>query len=124
MLSGYHLATARRVWFVPDFVVWGKPSVGDLEYLATETIDGVTSVMFGSASVDGAEQHVQFTQLVDHRGNHLPSTINAARVFPRSNHGADISAVGTETDSGFKIAGPADSSTTVTTDLLIIELGD
>lgn len=124
MLSGIERITARRIWFVPDLTVWGLPSLGEHEFLALELVAGVKSVYYGSATISQNEQAVSFDQLVDHRGNHLPATINSATVIPRSKSGTAVFVVGRESASGFKIARDPDSDSPVTADLLIVELGD
>jgi hypothetical protein len=124
MLTGYHLATARRLWFIPDFVVWGLPSLGDLEFLTHETVDGTASVHFGSASIGDSQQVVHYHDLTDHRGNALPQTLNQARVLPRARGARQAYVVAEESGDSFRIARPSDSDGPVTTDLLILELGD
>jgi len=124
MLTGIERVTARRVWFVPDFVVWGLPSLGEHDYLAIEKVGAVQSVFYGSATVGQVEQEVSFEQLVDHRGNHLPSSLGAALVVPRSRGSEAVFVVGRESSSGFKIARDPASDNPVTVDLLIVELGE
>ncbi len=124
MLSGIERITARRVWFVPDFVVWGLPSLGEHDFLAIEKVGATQSVYYGSATISQNEQEVCFDQLVDHRGNLLPATIQAARVIPRSKSSDAVFVVGQESSIGFKIARDPASDSPVTADLLIVELGD
>jgi len=112
------------MWLVPDFVVWGLPGLGEIEYLDVENIDGTKSVSFGSAGIGDTSQSVTFANLTDVRGNSLPAFLNRSLVTVRSHDQSQVFVVGTETDSGFKIARDADSLGPVTVDLIITELGD
>jgi hypothetical protein len=124
MLSGIEKVTSRRVWFVPDFVVWGLPSLEQHDFLAIEKVGATQSVYYGSATISQNEQEVCYDQLVDHRGNSLPASIKAARIFPRSKSSDAVFIVGQESSGGFKIARDPASDSPVTADLLIVELGD
>ncbi|MEA2030703.1 MAG: hypothetical protein U9N55_03795 [candidate division Zixibacteria bacterium] len=115
--------TARRVWFIHDFVVWGLPNMGELEFLAMEKVGSEESVLYGIHTIGGGSQEVSFGNLVDNRGNQLPETIDVPRVLPRSRSSENVFVVGNETASSFKIARESDSSGPVTVDLLIVEMG-
>ncbi len=123
-MSGLHSVTARRAWFVPDFTVWGQPSLGEQEYLGLEQVDGTWSVYYGTASIGQAIQEVAFGQLTDHRGNHLPGSIKAPRVFVRPKSCTPVFVVGQESPDGFKIARDPLADGPVSVDLWIIEVGD
>lgn len=124
MYTGIEKVTARRVWFVPDFVVWGLPSLSEHDFVAAEKVNGAQSIYYGTATIGQNDQEVAFSELVDHRGNHLPVALKSARVIPRSRSSEGVFVIGQESSTGFKIARSADSSHPVTTDLLIVELGD
>jgi hypothetical protein len=123
-MTGIELATSRRVWFVPDFSVWGQPSLGEHEYLALDKVDATWTVYFGTAAIGENSQEVLFSQLVDHRGNALPASLQSPRVFIRSKDGTPAFVVGTEGTDRFKIAHAADAAAPTTVDLMIVELGD
>ena len=124
MISALPMAATRRVWFVPDFVVWGLPSLGDVEYLTHREVAGENTILFGSGAVDDTSQSVHYEQLTDHRGNHLPTKLSAPRVFPRV-HGEDVVyVVGSEAADGFRIARSPEASGPVNADLMIVEFGD
>ncbi|MCP4685892.1 MAG: hypothetical protein GY867_10670 [bacterium] len=124
MNSGIEKITARRVWFVPDFEVWGLLDSGEQDYLAVEQTGSTQAIYYGTATFGQNEQSVDFEHLVDHRGNSLPATIEAARVIPRSKGSRTVFVVGHESSHGFKIARDPASDSPITTDLLIVELGD
>ncbi len=115
---------ANRAWFVPGFVVWGLPSLGQVPYLTTQTINGTTSVMYGQMELGPAEQDVLFSSLTDHRGNQLPSEINTPRVMLRPKESSAVFVVGTESNESFRIARDPDSVGSVEVDLMIVEIGD
>ncbi len=123
MISGLDRITARRVWFVPDFMVWGLPNVGQIECLASEGTGAPTNVMFGMVDIGDGPQEVQFSQLTDHRGNSLPASINTPRVFPRARTADAVFVVETESPTGFRIARDSSGVSPVPVDLLVVEMG-
>jgi len=123
-MTGLERITSRRAWFVPDFSVWGQPSLGEHEYLAVEEIDATVSVYYGTASIGESTQEVLYGQLTDHRGNALPTVIESPRVFVRPKGSSAVFVVGQETENRFKIAHGADATGPVLVDLWIVELGD
>jgi hypothetical protein len=124
MTAGLQTLTARRAWFVPDFMVWGIAGPGELEYLALEKIDANLSIYFGTANLDSGPQEVAFGDLTDHRGNSLPSTIKSPRIFPRSRSTDTVFVVGSESAGSFQIARDPQATRPVPVDLLIVEMGD
>jgi hypothetical protein len=123
-MSGWERLNARRSWFVPDFAVWGQPSLGEHEYVALEKIGSIRSVYYGAASIGESQQEVLFNQLADHRGNQLPSQLECPRVFVRARGSIAAFTVGCESSDRFKIARNTDTAGPVTVDLLIVEMGD
>lgn len=124
MHSALTRATSRRVWFVPRLAVWGAPDWGDVKYLAIEETESVKSILFGSVGIGDCSQPVRFADLVDHRGNRLPTAMENPCVLIRSRSGNAVFLVGDETANGFKIACADGVSDPVTVDLLVVELGD
>ncbi|MDD3733108.1 MAG: hypothetical protein PHU88_12110 [candidate division Zixibacteria bacterium] len=124
MLSGLEKLKTRRAWLVPDFMVWGLPGLGDLEFLAVEKVGTVRSVFFGRTDIVDTVQEVSYSQLTDHRGNQLPAVINAPLVMPRCKSEAMVYVIGQEADTGFKIARASVPDHPVTADLLIMEMGN
>jgi hypothetical protein len=124
MISGLEKVMSRRVWFVPDFAVWGQPNIGLVEYITVEQVGSTTNVMYGVADIGDSPQRVLFSQLTDHRGNQLPATIKAPRVMPRARSAESAFVVETESPTGFRIAHEGSGATPVTVDLLVIEMGE
>ncbi len=124
MTTGFERVTARRVWFVPTFVVWGLPAWDVVEFLTVEKIGPNEAVLYGSLDIGGTAQNVTFSDLTDHRGNQLPSAIASPRVIirPRSSDTAFV--IGQESQTNFKIARDPNASGPVTVDLLVVEMGD
>lgn len=112
----------HRIWFVPNFSVWGESDATELLYLAVESIDGDARVSFGAITLDGKAQDVLYSDLTDFRGNQLPSVINSPRVIirPQSSSGAFV--VNQESNSGFRIARDKTAPDAVMADLFIIEM--
>jgi hypothetical protein len=115
--------TNRRVWFIPDFSVYGLPGLGPADYLVAETVGGTTSVFLASSDIAGSRQEVLFANLTDHRGNRLPATIDSPRVIPRPRQETQVFVVGREANDRFTIAHDPAVGSAVPADLLILELG-
>ncbi len=124
MNTGLNISKSRRLWVVPNFVVWGLAGLGDVNYLNVEQVDSTKSVDFGSASISDTAQSVNFSTLIDRLGNALPSSIKRPVVTARSHNASQVFVIGTETSSGFKIARDAAAPGPLTVDLFITELGE
>ena len=114
---------SRRLWIVPEVLVCGLPSDASFYYLGAENVDSSERLMFGQSSVGNAAQGILFADLVDHRGNKLPSTISSPRILvrPRSPYNAYL--VGEESGSGFQIVRDPAAPGPVSVDLFIYETG-
>ena len=124
MNNGLVQLTSHRIWHIPSFNVWGVQNLGEIEYLNLEQVDSTKSVAFGSISIGDSSQSVTFAGLTDRRGNSLPANITKALVIARPLSDRQVFMVGAETSTGFKIARVSKSNKPVTTDLIIIELGE
>lgn len=124
MNTGIEKVTARRAWFVPNFVVWGLPVWEEVEFLTAEKVGSDETVLYGSLDIGGTAQQVAFSDLTDHRGNQLPSTIASPRVIVRRRSAEAAFVISEESEANFKIARDPDAAGPVTVDLLVVELGD
>lgn len=124
MSSGLDRITARRIWFVPEFKVWGVPGWADLDMLLIEYSGGTLPVYFQAITLEETAQDVSFSDLIDFRGNQLPAEIKNPRVIVRPRSDTTCYVVGEEGNTRFKVAHSSDGITSVTVDLLIIEMGD
>jgi hypothetical protein len=113
----------RRIWVVPNFVVWGDWSLYSFLLFYTEM--GTTSkrIVFSKSTLGGLDQTVSFSSLYDFRGNQLPNTINNPKVIVLPKNEVFCVVVGTETNTGFRIAKLSESSGTGLVDLMIVEMG-
>lgn len=123
MATALQNVNSRRVWFVPSLKVWGLPHAGEFEYLAMETVDSIQTVYYGATDIGDSSQQVSFADLVDHRGNNLPASIDSPRVIVRQRSEDPAFVVGEESDSSFKIARSASVVADVNVDLVVIEMG-
>jgi hypothetical protein len=123
-MTGLERIIAKRSWFVPDFAVWGEPSLGEREYLILEQVDATWSVGYAVASIGQADQEVLFSQLTDHRGNSLPDSLESPRVFVRPRGATPVFVVGSESSDRFKIAQGSSDDGPTTVDLWVVEFGD
>lgn len=114
----------RRMWVVRDFSVWGLKDDAEIYYLGEETVNSVGRLMFGSSIIGGLEQNVNFGDLVDWKGNSLPTTINAPRIIFRPRNKYNVFLVGDESATGFRVARDSSAAGPVTADLFIFEMGN
>ena len=123
MISGLESVKSKRVWFVPEFSVWGLSQEGLVDFMMVEQDDSDKKIFFGSIAIGSSLQEVSFSNLTDHRGNALPSSIDSPRVIPRSRTLEAVFVVGDESDTSFKIARDPEALEPVMVDLLIMEMG-
>ena len=113
----------RRTWVVPNFVVWGDWSLASFLLLYTEIGETSKRVMLARNNLGGLDQSVTFETLYDFRGNRLPEAINNPKVVVMPKNEVNCFVVGTETDTGFRIARFSGSEKTGLVDLMIVEMG-
>lgn len=123
MISGYDRVRTKRSWWVPGFTVWGLPSWEEAEFLAVEDVEGTASVHFGVVAIGDASQPVLYSELIDHRGNQLPSSLDKPLVLIRPRSEATVFVVEQESATGFRIARESTAIEPATVDLLVIEMG-
>jgi hypothetical protein len=124
MISGLEKIQSHRVWFVPNFVVWGLPVWGEIEFLNVEKVGSDETVFYGSPDIGDPAQQVAFSDLTDHRGNQLPSMIASPRILVRGKSQDSAFVIGDESNISFKIARDPETSGPVTVDLMVVEMGD
>ena len=113
----------RRTWVVPNFVVWGDWSLASFLLLYTEMGETSKRVMLAKNNLGGLDQMVNFSGLYDFRGNQLPEVIGNPKVIVMPKNEVNCFVVGTETDTGFRIAKFPGSEETGLVDLMIVEMG-
>ena len=113
----------RRTWVVPNFVVWGDWSLASFLLLYTEIGETSKRVMLARNNLGGLDQSVTFETLYDFRGNQLPATISNPKVMVMPKNEVNCFVVGTETETGFRIARFSGSEKTGLVDLMIVEMG-
>ena len=113
----------RRTWVVPNFVVWGDWSLASFLFLYTEMGETSKRVVLAKNNLGGLDQVVNFSDLYDFRGNQLPEVIGNPKVIVMPKDEVNCFVVGTETDTGFRIARFSGSERTGLVDLMIVEMG-
>jgi hypothetical protein len=113
----------HRIWVVRDILIWGLASDASLYFLGEENVDATGRLLFGTVSIGGEAQDIRFSDLIDYRGNILPSSIDSPRVLirPRSSYVAYL--VGEESNTGFKVARDASAPGPISVDFFIYEMG-
>jgi hypothetical protein len=112
----------RRTWIVPNFVVWGDWSLASFLLLYTEIGETSKRVMAAKNNLGGLDQMVNFSELFDFRGNQLPEEILNPKVIVLPKNEINCFVVGTETDTGFRIARFSGAEKTGLVDLMIVEM--
>ena len=113
----------RRTWAVPNFVVWGDWSLASFLLLYTEMGETSKRVILAKNNLGGLDQTVDFCDLYDFRGNQLPQVITSPKVMVMPKNEVNCFVVGTETDTGFRIAKFSGAEKTGLVDLIIVEMG-
>jgi hypothetical protein len=113
----------RRTWVVPNFVVWGDWSLASFLLLYTEMGETSKRVMLARNNLGGLDQSVAFETLHDFRGNQLPQTISSPKVMVMPKNEVNCFVLGTETETGFRIARFSGSEKAGLVDLMIVEMG-
>jgi hypothetical protein len=113
----------RRVWYIREYSVWGTADEAALSYIGVESVDSTGRIMFGLSAIGGSVQNVNFSELIDFKGNAIPSNINSPRVIIRPRSPFHIHIVGEESNAGFRIARDPSAPGPLTADIFIMELG-
>lgn len=114
---------SRRLWVVRDILVWGLATDARFFYLAGETVDSTGRLMFGNSDIGGAAQDIQFSDLIDFRGNNLPASIDSPRVLLRPRTAWLAYLIGEESNSGFRLARDPQAPGSISVDMFIYEMG-
>jgi hypothetical protein len=112
----------RRLWVIRDYTIWGLADEARFYYQGVEEVNSVKRVMFGIASINGMAQNIAFSDLVDFRGNNLPSTIKSPKIMVQLRSPYPVFLVGPESDTGFRIARSSDAPGPVKADLFVFEM--
>ncbi len=123
MNNALNAVKSKRIWFIPDFSTWGVSQEAEIDFALVEGVDSEQNLFYGNQPIGASLQKVNFSDLVDHRGNPLPAEIDSPKVIPRSKTSEPIFIVGKESSNDFNIARSHESSGPVPGDLMIIEMG-
>ena len=123
MSSGLEAVKAKRVSFIHNYSIWGVSQDAEIDFSVVESVDAISTILFGNQAIGSSLQEVAFEDLTDHRGNKLPQQIDSPRVIPRSQSDQHLFIVGQESDTNFKIARNSDVTESILCDLMIIEMG-
>ncbi len=123
MLETYAHLTGHRSWWVPDFSVWGETGTATVDLLADE-IDGSTRrIMYFNFPLGGAVQDVVYDELLDHRRNGLPASIDHPLIVVIPKSSTAVSIIGRPSSNSFKIARTQTTTENALVDLWIVEMG-
>lgn len=114
----------RRIWWVTGVNVWGENAAFEPELILTETDGAAKRVLLGRFVVGGSAQRIRYDELIDCKGNRLPSTLATPRVAPLTRAGVGAVIKGEPTTESFLIAKGSPGTGITTVDLLIMEMGE
>jgi len=123
MNSGLEAVKAKRVGLIHNYSIWGVSQDAEIDFLVVESVDAVSTFLFGNQAIGSSLQEVAFENLTDHRGNKWPQQIDSPRVIIRSQSDQQVFIVGQESDTHFKIARNSESTESFLSDLMIVEMG-
>jgi hypothetical protein len=123
MNSTYSHLTARRAWYVPGLSIWGDLQSQTIDAIGTETDDTSSRVVFYRFAVGGQVQEFPYALMTDHRGNHLPVSIDHPVVIVIPRNAAVVALVGQPSDVACRLAKTAAGAEDGLVDLWITEAG-
>ena len=112
---------SNRKFLVTDFVVYGDYSDAEGGLLYTEQVSSERRMIFAHSFISDDEQEIYFGNLYDYKSNQLPGKINNPKIIILPKNDVYCFLVGSETETGFKIAKDNPAKTGLV-DLLIIEM--
>lgn len=112
---------SRRAWLIRDINIWGSLSAENLSAIATEVDDSQTRVVVHEFTIGGVSQEIAFSNLTDHRGNLLPSSIETPVVIPIPKSVIPVAVIGMPGPTSFRIAKTSSIPDDAIVDLWIIE---
>jgi hypothetical protein len=114
--------TGNRKWLIRDFSVWGQSDLLNSAILATDDTTSGDSIIFMYELSGGQSQVVEFSDLIDHRGNRLPESIDNAEIIiiPKSRDSCFVA--GTIGSSSFRLSKISGDAADAIVDLLIMEM--
>lgn len=113
---------SNRKWLVKNFRVWGADLSFEADILMTEITPSNSRVAFIHRFVGDIGQVVEFADLMDHRGNSLPESINNPEILivPRNSIATFIP--GSIGSTSFRIGRSGREPDDAVVDLLIMEM--
>ncbi|MCP4566994.1 MAG: hypothetical protein GY841_05375 [FCB group bacterium] len=113
----------RRAWLVENLTVWGSDSETDLLLAIVEVVTSEKRVGLWRVNPGRNRQAVNFSDLIDNRGNYLPAVISkpAVMILPQGAQSAFVKS--RQGDTGFTIAKNDGDGPMVMVDLMIFETG-
>ena len=114
---------SRRAWLVENLTVWGSDSDSEMLLALVEMVSDEKRVGLWKVNPGRDQQAVNFSDLIDNRGNNLPAIINkpAVIIMPREGQGAFVKSI--QADTGFTVAKNDSEGSMVIVDLMIFETG-
>ena len=115
--------TSRRAWYIPGLSVWGDLQTQTIDAIGTETDDASSRVDFYRFTVGGQAQDFPYALMTDHRGNHLPLSIDHPVVIIIPRNAVAVAVVGRPSDVACRLAKTITCAEDGQVDLWIIEAG-
>ena len=112
---------SRRAWLIRDINIWGSLHAETFDALATEIDDTQTRVVFHEFTIGGTSQEIALNTLTDHRGNTLPTSIDAPVIIPIAKNAIPVAIIGMPSPTSFRIAKTTTTPDDAVVDLWIIE---
>ncbi len=113
---------SNRKWLVRDYTVWGDNGTFEADMVLTEFNSGNNRVVFNHEFTGAGAQLVNFADLVDHRGNQLPSSINNAEIILISKGPIPSFILGSVGLKSFRVSKDSSQPSDAVVDFLIMEM--
>lgn len=113
---------SNRKWLVRDYTVWGDNGTFEADIVLTESVSGSNRVVFNHEFTGAGAQLVIFADLVDHRGNQLPGSIDNAEIILISKNPISSFILGSIGPKSFRVSKDSSQPSDSVVDFLIMEM--
>ena len=122
MNTTFDYLKSNRKWLVRDYVVWGDNGAYEADMILTEFNSGSGRVVYNHEFTGSGPQLVNFADLIDHRGNQLPASINNPEIILVPKNRVSSFIPGSIGNKSFRISKDSKEPSDSMVDLVILEM--
>ena len=122
MNTTFDYLKSNRKWLVRDYVVWGDNGSFEADMILTELNSGANRVVYNHEYTGSGAQLVNYADLIDHRGNQLPVSINNPEIILVPKNPVSSFILGSIGNKSFRISKDSKEPSDSMVDLVILEM--